>query len=479
MSSFFNSKKSLLFAFILAFSYLFLASFTYAQHLAGNAEEVVVEEEAEKEAPVPLGHKPSFGTPEWIKNQTIYEVNVRQYSEAGTFDAVADDFERIKDLGATVLWLMPIHPIGEVNRKGTLGSYYSIKDYKGINPEFGDKKDFRNFMKKAHKMGFKVILDWVANHSAWDNPLTKTNPEFYATDETGTFVPPFGFDWTDVIQFDFTHKPLWDYQLEAMAYWVEEFNVDGFRCDYATGVPTEFWDFLSENLLKLNPDLFLLAEAEVGNHQLDAFHASYGWQMHHALNEVWTDTADANKLSSVLSHYAVTFPEDATFLHMTSNHDENSWQGTVAERLGAFAKGAALLTFTLEGIPLIYNGQEAGMDKRLEFFERDPIEWKDHSFFEFYETLIDLRKEHPALHTGSDFERLPTSDDSNLFFHSRSAKGKQILVLVNTSDEAIEYAAVSDSIDGNYKGWFTGKKYELDGVLEGKIEPFSYKVLVR
>ncbi len=303
----------------------------------------------------------AVGLPDWVRNTTIYEINVRQYSAAGTFAAVEADLERIRDLGAMTLWFMPVHPIGTINRKGTLGSYYSITDYRGVNPEFGSAADFKRLVVKAQSMGFRIVMDWVANHTAWDHGWTKTHPEYYATNEAGEFVPPYGFDWTDVIQLDFQNRELWDVMIDEMRYWVQEFGIDGFRCDYAKGVPTPFWDEAARQLRAEKPDLYFLSEAETPQHQLSAFNSSYGFDMMHVINSVAAGDYGASHIDDDLAKTAVRFPAGASMLYYTSNHDENSWQGTVYERLGGGVEVFAVLTYLLDGVPLLYNGQEAGM----------------------------------------------------------------------------------------------------------------------
>jgi cyclomaltodextrinase / maltogenic alpha-amylase / neopullulanase len=422
--------------------------------------------------------RPALGTPDWIRQAVIYEVNVRQYSEAGTFSAVTADLPRLRDLGVNVLWLMPIHPIGEKNRKGELGSYYAVKDYLGINPEFGTERDFRQFMEAAHAHGFRVILDWVANHTAWDHPLTQTHPEYYLRNEKGSFVPPTGFDWTDVIQMDFSQRAVWDFHADAMAYWVKEFRVDGFRCDYATGAPTAFWDYVSNRLRTLRPDLFLLAESEVPQHQLAAFHASYGFEMMHTINDVAQGRAGVSHLDDTLAQYRVQFPEGAAMLYYTSNHDENSWQGTVFERLGGGVAPFAVLSFVLDGIPLIYNGQEVGLNRRLEFFQRDPIQWQPHPLTDFYRTLCDLKRTHPALATGASMRRVPTTRNESLYAVLREAQGQRVVALLNLTARDATADAFDPALAGTWRDVFTGETVTFAAAVPLELRAWAYRVLV-
>lgn len=427
-----------------------------------------------------LWEQPSTELPDWVRNQTIYEINVRQYSAAGTFAEVEADLDRIEKLGVGTLWFMPIHPIGEVNRKGPLGSYYSISDYKAVNPEFGTKADFRSLVDAAHARGMRVILDWVGNHTAWDNPLAQEHPDYYMTDDEGSFIPPLGFDWTDVIQIDYNNPAVLDYHIEVLRYWVEEFGVDGYRCDYATGIPTEFWDQLMAALRETRPDLFFLAEAEVPSQQLHAFHASYGWEMMHAFNAIAQGQAPASHLDDVLASQSIRFPQGSDFLYLTSNHDENSWLGTAFERLGGGVKPFAVVSFALDGIPLVYNGQEAGMDKRLKFFDRDPIDWRPHPLADFYRTMINLKSRHPALRTGAAMVRVPTTENDAVFALVREGSdGSRVLVVANlTAQNLTKIGLGAKSLAGKWRDVFTDEVIELEAswILE-ELPSWNFLVL--
>jgi len=425
-----------------------------------------------------VGHLQALGTPEWIRSQVVYEVNVRQYSEAGTFAAVETDLPRIRELGVGVLWFMPIHPIGVVNRKGTLGSYYSVADYKGVNPEFGTHEDFARLVTRAHELGLKVIIDWVANHSAGDNPWTAEHPEFFAKNESGSFVPPYGFDWTDVIQLDYRNRELWDAQIDAMAFWMSSAGIDGFRCDYATGVPTAFWDEASSRLRAINPGIFLLSESEVPQHQLNAFHASYSFGMMHVFNDVAAGKAPVSKICDELTRNCVRFPTGASFLRYTTNHDENSWQGTVFERLGGGVETFAVMTFVLDGIPLIYNGQEAGLDKRLLFFERDPIAWRPHVLNGFYRTLCSLKQTHPALRTGSPMRRLPTTVNESVYAVLRTSDSGKVVAVCNLTGADVTVDAVDATLAGSWRDAFTGEVTDLTIPVSMSLPGWGYRVLV-
>lgn len=413
--------------------------------------------------------------PEWSYNKSIYEVNVRQYSTEGTFKAVQDDLHRLKELGVGILWLMPIHPIGEVNRKGSLGSYYAVKDYFDVNPEFGTKEDFRNLVNAAHAMGFHVILDWVANHTAWDNPIATTNPEFFEKNENGDFTPPRGTDWDDVIQLDYTNQNLHEYMISALEYWVREFNVDGYRCDVADMVPVEFWNKARVRLDAIKP-VFMLAEAENPEHHTKAFDMSYGWDMHHTFNRIANGEYKPSRIDSLLSIDSGKFPDNAFRMQFTSNHDENSWNGTVFERLGHGAEVFAVISATIPGMPLIYNGQEAGLDKRLLFFERDPIEWKDHRFFEVYSALNQLKLTNQALFNGErggEYSTLET-DNESLFAFSRTNGTDRVVVVSNLTNESTTATIVTSTVSGNYSEFMTNSEIVLGDTMEVELGPWDY-----
>ncbi|TVR31165.1 MAG: alpha-amylase [Balneolaceae bacterium] len=373
--------------------------------------------------------------PEWAINANIYEVNIRQYSPEGTFNAFAEDLPRLNEMGVKILWLMPIHPIGEKNRKGSLGSYYSVQDYTGINPEFGTKEDFRNLVESAQDMGMKVILDWVANHTAWDAVWTETNPEFYETDEDGNFFPPVD-DWEDVIQLNVNNRDMWEAMIESMEYWVEEHNIDGFRADVAYMVPTDFW-IEARNRLDMIKPVFMLAEAEEPElHR--AFDMSYTWDLAQTMRDVGEGSATLSDLDDALERNFERFHKRDYRMVFTTNHDENSWQGSDPELYGDNFKNFAVFAATVWGMPLIYNGQESGLDKQLEFFEKDEIEWGDYKYQDFYTTLLDLNTRNQALFNGEiggDYIKLLTDKDDAIFAYQRIGHHEQVMVILNFSDE--------------------------------------------
>lgn len=416
---------------------------------------------------------------DWTRNMVLYEINVRQFSEEGTFAGVDRALPRLKDLGVNVLWFMPIYPIGELNHKGELGSYYSIRDYMGVNPEFGTFEDFKALVAKAHEMGFHVILDWVGNHSAWDNPLATEFPEWYAKDSLGDFVSPF--DWTDVIQFDYKADSLWDYMAGAMRYWVEEAGIDGYRCDFPGLVPEEFWFRASSELNAIKPVL-MLAEDEDHSYLLErAFNMNYAWAHHHLMNAVAGGQRRPSALNTMMQYEMLRYDPESYRLRFMTNHDENSWNGTIDEKMGDAQKAFAAYIFTIPGVPLLYNGQEADLDKRLEFFKRDPIVWKETELLPFYTKLVHLRTSHPALRHGSDggsYEVVKTNRKNVIAF--RRAKGdNEVLTILNMSKKPVKVALKDAVVSGTWKNIFTEAGVDIARGRKMKMEPWDYMVLVK
>lgn len=416
--------------------------------------------------------------PEWSENAVIYEVNVRQYTPEGTLKAFEEHLPRLKDMGIDILWLMPIHPIGVEKRKGGLGSYYSVQDYKGINPEFGTMQDFKDLVNKAHELGMYLILDWVPNHSAWDNQLVFDHPEWYQKNSNGSMISPF--DWTDVVALDYDNPELREYMTDALKFWVIEADIDGYRCDVANEVPLDYWNEATDEVRKVK-DVFFLAEAEVPEHHDKAFDMSYGWELHHIMNQLANGEANANNLRTYFKKNDSIFPQNSFRMHFTSNHDENSWNGTEFERMGNAYDALAVFTFTSQGMPLIYSGQEAGLDKRLRFFEKDTIIWDDLTYQEFYKRLIDLKKSNKALEHGSgggEFIILNNTQDKSIFSFLREKDGNKVLSILNFSDKPVEFKFDDEKANGSYNDYFEGSQVEI---MTGDIiilEPWKYKVLI-
>ena len=393
---------------------------------------------------------PAAATPtqhvSWSRAANIYEVNVRQYTPEGTFKAFAQHLPRLKKMGVDILWLMPIQPIGAKNRKGTLGSYYAVRDYTAVNPEFGTLDDFKALVQQAHGLGMHVIIDWVANHTAFDNPWTREHGDWYLKNDKGEIYPVTYTDgaepeyWTDVTGLDYRQPGLWQGMTDAMLYWVRETDIDGFRCDVAGKVPTPFWEQARAALDRVKP-VFMLAEADKPDLHERAFDMTYGWDTKDLFKAVARGQADARALADFVAHPPKAFPPGAYRMRFTSNHDENSWVGSDVELYGPAFKAMAVLAATLPGMPLIYGGQEAGLDKRLQFFEKDPIAWKDYAYAPFYTDLLALKHANPALWNGQyggPVQVLATGNDK-VFAFRRTLDGNSVRVTVNVSNAPQRY----------------------------------------
>jgi len=419
--------------------------------------------------------------PEWSKNSVMYEVNVRQYTDSGTFRAFEKHLPRLKEMGIDILWFMPAYPIGVLNRKDKLGSYYSVRDYLGVNPEFGTIEDLKRVIDKAHELGMHVLLDWVPNHSAWDNPLTAEHPEWYAKDSTGKFMPPIGTDWTDVIQFDWSQKGLHDYMIDALKFWVN-LGADGFRVDHPHNTPKEFWERARTELDKIKPVL-MLAEYEGETGFLEkGFDMDYAWEMHHLMNRIAQGRDSASALMKYFSKEWSVYPNNVYRLRFLTNHDENSWAGTIDSLMGESQRVFGTLIFTAQGMPLIYSGQEACLDKKLRFFVRDTIEWDTCDMTGFYSSLIRIKKENPALWNG-DFGgkmiRIKTSKDKKIFAFYREKDENRVVVLLNLSKKPVTFKPVLQGIEGEYTEYFTDKKVELPKSIKLTLNPWGYQVFIR
>jgi 1,4-alpha-glucan branching enzyme len=416
--------------------------------------------------------------PEWLKNATLYEVNIRQFTPEGTFLAFSEHLQSIKDLGVDIIWLMPINPIGVQNRKGSLGSYYSVKDYYAVNPEFGSMDDFRAMVAKAHSLGIKVIIDWVPNHSSWDNSLTKEHPEFYKKDSAGNFKRLF--DWTDVIQFDYDQPGLRQYMIDALKFWIKETDIDGFRFDVAHMIPVSFWNALRPALYEVK-EVFMLAESDQPVLNKDAFDATYDWKLHHIMNQVAKGKMNVKDIDMHFAYVDSAYPPNSILMEFTSNHDENSWNGTEYERLGDAVKTFAVFTYTIPGMPLIYNGQEVCMKKRLRFFEKDTIIWTECEMRTFYSALNTLKADNEALFAGSaggKFTRINGNDDIRVFAFTRTKDSNKLAVILNLSADEITYTPANEAIDGSYTELFTNEKINLKAGESITLKAWDYKVFV-
>ncbi len=409
-----------------------------------------------------------------LSGSVVYEMNVRQYTPEGTFEAAQKELPRLKELGVDIIWLMPIHPIGVKERKGTLGSYYAISDYKAINPEFGNMKDFERFLNAAQKMGFRVILDCVANHTSPDAKWIKEKPaDWYMRDAEGNTI--VNYDWYDIAELNYGNKAVWDAMEDQMRFWMKK-GVDGFRCDMACEVPFEFWQTAIKSLRKEFPNMYMLAEGENPLlHTVSGFNASYAWELHHLLNSVARGEKSGKDLAEYVEKDLKNYPEDAFRLAFTSNHDENSWAGTEFERMGNAAKAMAVLTFTLPRTqPLIYTGQEMGWNHRFEFFEKDPIpSWEENAYTEFYRELIRIKHRNPALYAGKDggkFELIKA--DSRTFEFARVLPDNRVRVKVELT-EPFDYEIIEERSPQYIErveplSWWIGMETPLQLLIKGK-----------
>ncbi len=387
-----------------------------------------------------------FAHPEWSRQCAIYEVNIRQFTPEGTFSAFAQHLPRIKAMGVGLIWLMPIHPIGLLNRKGSLGSYYAVQDYQGINPEFGSLDDFKALVAQAHQLGLKVIIDWVANHTAWDHVWVHQHPDWFKKNAAGEIYPVTFTDgpepeyWTDVVALDFSVKALWQGMTKAMQYWVTEADIDGFRCDVAGLVPTPFWEHARRELDRIKP-MFMLAEWSTPELHNSAFDMTYDWKLFDVLKKAAKGEATSQDFIDWWQWTVTTFPPDAYRMTFTANHDSNSWHGSDAELFGDSIDAMSVLAALLPGMPLLYGGQEGGLNKRLEFFEKDLIDWNGFERQQQYTQLLQLKREYSALCNGigaSGFE-IETTDNPKVLCFVRSSKNNWLHVQVNLSNAVQEF----------------------------------------
>jgi len=419
--------------------------------------------------------------PEWARSATLYQVNTRQLTPAGTFRAAMDELPRLQALGADILWLMPIHPIGEVERKGTLGSPYAVRDHYGVNPEFGTLDDLVAFVDTAHELGLYVILDWVANHTAWDNPLAEAHPDWYRRDWKGDFRPTPWWDWSDIIDLDYSRTGVRDYMSEAMQYWVDEVDVDGYRADVAGLVPLDFWERVREELEVIKP-VFMLAEWESRDLHARAFDASYAWSWHDAVRRIARGEAHVGSLYRYYAGNEGAYPDGAMRMAFVSNHDMNAWEGTQFEAFGPALEAAIVLSVVGDHIPLLYNGQEAGNPRRLAFFERDPIRWREHPVGDLYRRLFALKHGNTALANrpwGARMVRIPNDSEEEVFSFARANDRDGVVAVFNFTGRARSVELNPGPHAGRYTDAFTGDQVPIDGEASLHLPSWGWRVLVR
>lgn len=419
--------------------------------------------------------------PKWTKNATIYQLNTRQFTTEGTLRAAESHLSRLKALGIDILWLMPVHEIGIKNRKGSLGSPYSVKDYYSVNPELGTLEDLKHFVGAAHELGFHVILDWVANHTAWDNNLVDEHPEWYTRDWKGDFHPTSWWDWEDIIDLDYQQPALRKYMTEAMKYWVSEVDIDGYRCDVAGFVPTDFWETVRNELDAIKP-VFMLAEWDARDLHRASFDMTYAWNWYDAVHRIAMGKCDLNPLYVYYSWNEKAYPADIMRMTFVSNHDLNASEGTEFEQFGDGLEAAIVLSVISEGMPLIYTGQEAGNTKRLKFFDQDPVEWKEHPNGELYKRLFALKKKNTALwnaHWGARMIDVPNNNHSRVLSFVRQNDRDKVFAVFNFSPEPQTAVFAWSLHHGIYRDYFSNETIELNDSTILILPPWGYKVFVR
>ena len=374
--------------------------------------------------------------PCYAYNASIYELNTRQFTPEGTFAAAEAELPRLAELGYDIIWIMPIQPIGELERKGGLGSYYAIKDYCAFNPEFGTREDFASFLAKAHELGIKVILDWVANHTAPDHPWT-LNDGWHMRDSLGNLV--VNYDWYDIAELNYDNQAMREAMFSSLEWWMDSIGIDGFRCDVAHEIPTDFWEYAFDSLRVKHPNMFTLCESENVELTYKAFDMYYGWEFHHLMNGVAKGEKSVDDLWNYFAKADTVFPDYAIRMNFTSNHDENSWAGTEFERMGNAAKAMAMFTYVVPGMPLTYTGQELCNVRRLRFFDKDTLEYDPANTNEhIYKAANDMRANNPALYSnelGAKMERVELEDADKIFACRRSLDDNEVYGFFNFSNE--------------------------------------------
>lgn len=438
---------------------------------------------------------------EVLETATIYEANIRQYSPEGTFNEFTKDIPKLKEMGIDIIWVMPIYPISKTKRKAqggvfaeeladavarerALGSYYAVSDYTKVNPEFGTLEDFRKLVETAHENGIYVILDWVANHTGWDHVWLKEHPDYYSKNAKGEVTDPLNPDtgeswgWGDVADLNYDNAAMRNDMIDEMKYWLKEENVDGFRCDVAFAVPTDFWETATAELKKIKP-VFMLAEAESPELMKKAFDMQYGWELMHINNAIAKEKKTVADLDRYMATRNSVVEKDDIYMYFTSNHDENSWNGTVTELYGEGAETFAALTYLLPGMPLIYSGQEYDMNKRLAFFEKDTMPKTIGKFYPFYTKMNALKVSNKALNGGkqaASYWRIPTSQDANILAFKRAKDGDEVIFVANLTAKPVDFSL---DISGDFTDYFGGKKESFQGKTAMVFQPWHYKILVK
>lgn len=423
-----------------------------------------------------------------IAQSVLYEANIRQYSPEGTFNAFAKDLPVLKAMGVKLLWLMPINPISTTKSKGPLGSYYAVSDYTKVNPEFGTLADFKNLVKKAHDLGIYVILDWVPGHTGWDHHWIKEKSDFYLKNAKGEIIDPIdfrtgkSFGWTDVADLNYDNMEMREAMRQAMVYWVKEVGVDGYRIDQAYAVPQEFYDKTFAALKEVKP-VFLLAETDIhhpgGLELVSKFDATYDWPGHHLTKDIAKGYKNVKDWDKHIAENSKAYGDYNQLVNFVTNHDENSWNGTITESYGAAGHAFMALHFTTPGIPLIYSGQEYDLDKRLRFFEKDSFHKTKGKTLELLKQLGQLKNTHPALASGvagGSYERLQTTKDHQVLAFQRVKNQDTLLFIANLSNA---YAQFTMDHNGEYKRFEDDKSKRLSSSYQYDMRPWEFWILTQ
>ncbi len=416
--------------------------------------------------------------PAWSEQSNIYEVNLRQYTASSSIKDFGKSLPRLRKMGVEILWFMPITPIGIEGRKATeqeLGSYYAVRDYKALNPEFGTMQDWKNLVKHAHAMGFKVITDWVPNHSSPDNHWIKVHPDFYKKDSLGNFT--YRDDWSDTRTLNYANNELRDSMIDAMKFWIKQSNIDGFRCDVAEGPPADFWKQCIDSLKKIK-NVFMLAEGEKPELHTAGFDETYAWSVMEGFVHFYAGKISLAQVDSIINHDIKIFPKNSYRMYFTTNHDWNSWEGTEFERFGDAAKALAVFTQTMyQSVPLIYDGQEISNKKRLKFFVKDSIQWTGkYAMAPFYKTMLHLRKTNVALAADASYKKLVTANDNAIFAYVREKAGHKVAVILNLSNQPQSFTIKDKSIYGQPLNVFLSQKEKVSSTHVFSIEPWGFIV---
>ena len=429
--------------------------------------------------PTPYANNQARPSESWVKNGIIYEIYTRSFSKEGNFAGVEKGLPELQKMGVTILWIMPIHPVGVEKRKGSLGSPYSVQDYYAINPEFGTMDDFKSLVKKSQSLGLKIVIDMVANHTAWDSKMFREHPEWFTKDSAGKFIAPVA-DWSDVVDLNYTNKELRTYMIEMLKFWVRDVGIDGFRCDVSEMVPVDFWDEARAALDSIKP-VFMLSEGMYAEHHLKAFDATYGWNSYHTMADILAGKKPASEMDSVLIRESLSYPKGSLRMRFSSNHDENAWDMPDVTKFGVDgAKFAAVLVNTYPGVPLLYNGQEVGNNTKLGLFEKFEIDWtKGKEFREFYTKLYSLRKNNPSLTTG-DYQSIKNNKIDNVYSFIRTDGKNTVVALFNFSDS--EQTALlelpQNMASTKFSDMFTGKTVAAKNVAKVTLPKHGYRLFV-